>query len=162
MNQDVSTTAAPAGYPGYTDEVSVHYLLYFMKRTYLSIISGFTLGAASWAVVPLVSDRFEPFDSELGFYIGQSILSLVAFYIGFSTGLKYVFIFIIGVYISSNAYPYIFGSSESRAWASLGLITALALCLYPLVFGIAGKIACVGKVKYNNWLKKDAAKRGAT
>ena len=83
MNQDVSTTAAPAGYPGYTDEVSVHYLLYFMKRTYLSIISGFALGAASWAVVPLVSDRFEPFDSELGFYIGQSILSLVALYIWF-------------------------------------------------------------------------------
>ena len=133
-----------------------------MNKTYFSLTTGIVLGAASWAVVPLVSDKFEPFDSELGFYIGQCILSVMALYLGFTGGLKHVFIFVIGVYISSNIYPYLFGSSESRAWVILGLITALALCLFPLVFGVLGKLVRIGKIKYNNWLKQDAAKRGAS
>lgn len=133
-----------------------------MKRKYVSLITGLALGAASWAIVPLVSDKFEPFDSESGFYIGQSVLSLASFIFGYLYGLKYVFIFITGSYISFNAYPFIFGSSESRAWASLGLVTTLVLCFYPLIFGIFGKLISIGKLKYNNWLKKDAAKRGAS
>ena len=133
-----------------------------MNKTYFSLTTGIVLGAASWAVVPLVSDKFEPFDSELGFYIGQCILSVMALYLGFTGGLKHVFIFVMGVYISSNIYPYLFGSSESRAWVILGLITALALCLFPLVFGVLGKLVRIGKIKYNNWLKQDAAKRGAS
>jgi hypothetical protein len=133
-----------------------------MKRKYVSLITGLALGAASWAIVPLVSDKFEPFDSESGFYIGQSILSIASFIFGYLYGLKHVFIFIFGSYISFNVYPFIFGSSESRAWASLGLVTTLALCFYPLAFGIFGKLVGIGKLKYNNWLKKDAAKRGAS
>ena len=129
-----------------------------MKKTYISLICGLVLGAASWAIVPLVSDRFEPFDSELGFYLGQSVLSIASFYFGYSSGLKYVFIFIIGVYVSSNVYPYLFGSSEQRAWALLLLITTIALCIIPLAFGILGKLVSIGKIKYNYWLKKDAAK----
>jgi hypothetical protein len=133
-----------------------------MKRKYVPLIAGLVLGAASWAVVPLVSDRFEPFDSDLGFYVGQSILSFGAFLFGFKYGLKHVFIYIIGIYISSNVYPYTFGPSESRAWALLALVTTLALCVFPLLFGILGKLVNLGKIKYNKWLKKDAAKRGAS
>jgi hypothetical protein len=120
-----------------------------MKISYLSFVGGIILGIAGWAIVPLVSDRFEPFDSDLGFCIGQSILSIVAFYIGFSFGLRYVFIYVFGIYMASNAYPYIFGSSESRAWASLALITTLALCVFPLLLGVLGKLARFGKTKYN-------------
>ncbi len=129
-----------------------------MKKTNISLLSGLILVTASWAIVPLVSNRFEPFDSELGFYLGQSVLSVASFYFGYSNGLKYVFIFIIGVYVSSNVYPYLFGSSEQRAWALLGLITTITLCIIPLAFGILGKLVSIGKIKYNYGLKKDAAK----
>lgn len=129
------------------------------KKKYTSLLNGLVLGAASWAIVPLVSDRFEPFDNELAFYLGQLVLSVVSFYLGYSSGVKYVFIFIIGVYVSSNVYSYVFGSSEQRAWAILGLITIfLFLCIIPLAFGILGKLVSIVMVKYNNWLKKDAAK----
>ena len=132
-----------------------------MKRTYFPFISGFVLGAVSWAIVPLVSDSFEPFDSELGLYFGQSVLSVASFYFGYSSGLKYAFIFILGVYVSSNVYPYLFGSSEQRAWVLLGLITTITLCVIPLVFGILGKLVNIGIIKYSNWLKKDAAERNS-
>ena len=137
-------------------------MLYFMKREYISLTTGLALGAASWAIVPLVSDKFEPFDNEPGFYIGQSVLSLASFIIGYLYGLKYVFIFIVGSYISFNVYLFIFGSSESRVWASLGLVATLVLCFYPLAFGILGKLVGTGKLKYNNLVKKDTAKHGAS
>ena len=132
-----------------------------MKKTYISLISGLVLGAASWAIVPLVSDVFEPMDNELAFFLGQSVLSVVSFYFGYSYGLKQVFIYIFGVYVSCNVYSYVFGSSEARAWAYLGLITLfLFLCLIPLDYGILGKLVSIGKKKYNNWLKKkDVAKQ---
>ena len=131
-----------------------------MKKTYTSLISGLVLGAASWAIVPLVSDVFEPFDNELAFFLGQSVLSVASFYFGYSSGLKYVYIFILGVYVSSNVYPYLFGSSEQRAWALLLLITSITLCVIPLAFGILGKLVSIGNIKYNNWLKKkDVAKQ---
>ncbi|WP_126456946.1 hypothetical protein [Sulfuriflexus mobilis] len=133
-----------------------------MKITYFSLISGFVLGAAGWAIVPLVSDRFEPFDSDLGFYMGQSMLSAFAFYFGFKHGLKQVFIFILGAYISANVYPYVFGSSESRAWAYLALITTLALCILPMLSGILGKLMRAGTIKYKHWLKNTATKRPAS
>ncbi len=34
-----------------------------MKKVETSFLSGLVLGAVSWAIVPLVSDRFEPFDT---------------------------------------------------------------------------------------------------
>ncbi len=118
-----------------------------MKKASTSLLNGLVLGAASWAIVPLVSDRFEPFDSELGLYLGQSVLSVASFYFGYSNGLKYVILFLIGVYVSSNVYPYLLGSSEQRAWAVLGLITTVALCIIPLVFGALGKLVSIGKRK---------------
>jgi hypothetical protein len=125
-----------------------------MKSSYFSLIGGLILGAASWAIVPLVSDRFEPFDSDSGFVVGQFILCVAAFYIGFSVGMRRVFAYIFGIYLASNIYPYFFGSSESRAWASLASITSLALCIFPLMSGIFGKIVHIGKIKYNNRLKQ--------
>jgi hypothetical protein len=131
-----------------------------MKTVYISLISGLILGAASWAVVPLVSNKFEPFDSDLALYIGQTLLSLCALYLGYRHGLKYVFIFVFGIYLISNIYPCLFGSSESRAWAVLGLITTLTLCLIPLVSGIIGKLSKIGKTKYNNRLNQHVTKPG--
>ena len=62
------------------------------------IIVGFLMGAMSWGVVSLVSNRFEPYDSELGFYTGQSILSATTLFIGFRFGFRALFIFLSSAY----------------------------------------------------------------
>ncbi|MDH5443950.1 MAG: hypothetical protein OEY52_00245 [Gammaproteobacteria bacterium] len=124
-----------------------------MNRIYLALFVGIIFGALSWAVVPILSNKFEPFDSESGFYLGQSVLSIIAIYLGYKYGLKYVLMFVLGIYISSNVYPYIFGSSESSAWALLGLITTLALCVFPFIFGVVGKVLKIGHIKYIKSLK---------
>jgi hypothetical protein len=132
-----------------------------MNRILLVLLIGIIFGSLSWIVVPIASDKFEPFDSELGFYIGQSALSIIAIYLGYKNGLKHVLIFVLGIYISSNMYPYIFGSSESRAWALFGLITTLALCVFPLIFGLVGKALKIGHIKYNKSLKNGTPRSGA-
>lgn len=105
-------------------------------RTFLA---GVALGAASWLVVPLVSNRFEPYDSSAGLYIGQSLMSVAAFYFGYTRGVTSVLVFVAGAYISLNLYPYVFGTSEARAWAILGLFMSLLLCVFPLAIGLLGK-----------------------
>jgi hypothetical protein len=111
-----------------------------INRDIYSFASGLVLATVSWAVVPVVSDSFEPFDSELGFYLGQSFLSVAAFLIGCFFSGKHVLIYLLGAYISNNLYPYVFGSSESRTWAALGLATTLLLCIYPALSGMLGII----------------------
>lgn len=124
-----------------------------MRSVTFSILSGLTLGTGSWAIAPLVSDRFEPFDSDLGLYIGQSGLFAVAFYIGFSLGLRHVMAYFLGIYIAAIVYPYTFGTSESRAWASLALLTNSALCVFALLFGGSEKLMRIVKSRYKNRFK---------
>ena len=54
-----------------------------MENKIVIFAIGILVGAASWGVVSLVSDRYEPFDSGLGFYIGKFILSIIAFWVGY-------------------------------------------------------------------------------
>ena len=127
------------------------------KINYISLLSGLILGIVTWVIVPLVSDSFEPIDNDLAFYSGQSILSVAAFIIGFLFGIKPLFFFLLGVYISCNAYPFIFGPSESRAWAGMGLITNLLFCVYPLVAGSLGRLSNLIwlKITHNKAIKMD-------
>ena len=90
----------------------------------------------------------------IGVYIG---CITYAFYLGYSRGMKQVLTFIIGVYIGCITYAYVFGSSEIRAWVLLGLITTWALCIFPLLSGIVGKLVRIGKVKYNKRHQGDEA-----
>lgn len=105
------------------------------------IVLGFLLGAVSWGIVALVSDRFEPFDSSSGFYIGQALLSVFALAIAYRSGIRRLFFFLLGAYVGMNTYAYAFGTSEHRAWFLLALITTLSLLVYPLVVGIVGHLS---------------------
>ena len=120
----------------------------------IAIPIGLLLGAFSWGVVSLVSDRFEPFDSETGFYIGQIVLSVGAIYFGYKNGVKTVLIYLIGAHLGMNIYAYIFGSSETRVWFQLGLVTTLALLIYPLISGVIGKLIRYAQKTYNKSLKQ--------
>ena len=120
-----------------------------MNNKIIIFAIGILVGAASWGVVSLVSDRYEPFDSGLGFYIGQFILSIIAFWVGYKKRFRDLAVYLIGAYIGMNAYAYIFGGSEQRAWASLGMVTTIALVIFPLVFGVIGIIVSSLQQKYN-------------
>jgi len=116
-----------------------------MKLKALGI--GFALGALSWAVVPLVSNNFEPFDSGIGFLIGQVVMSVGAFYFAFSTGIKNILLYMLGIYIGQNIYAYVFGPPGTRSWALLLLITSITLCVFPLIAAIISKTINVISVK---------------
>jgi hypothetical protein len=85
-----------------------------MKPFPLGIL-GFFLGAVSWGIVSLVSDRFEPYDSGIGYLIGQFMLSAAAFAVGYQLGIRAVFILLFSSYVGMNIYAYIFGGPEQRA-----------------------------------------------
>lgn len=111
-----------------------------MFRGFSVLVLGFMLGCAAWAIVPLVSNKFEPFDSGIGMLIGQLVSSAVAGYLGFSRGVKAVLMFVAGLYVGFNVYAYTFGSTDIRAMFALGLLTNIFLCIYPLMSGLFGKI----------------------
>ncbi len=102
-------------------------------------ISGVILGALSWAICPLVSDRFEPFDTGRGYFIGQFVMLIFVSYIGWFSNIKKVILSVAGLYVGQNVYAYIFGTSEAKAWAVLLLFTSIFLCLLPLVGGLVAR-----------------------
>jgi hypothetical protein len=125
-----------------------------MKHLQLIII-GIFVGAISWACSGWFSDRFEPFDSELGFILNQLLLSIFAIYLGYKKGVKSLLLFIFYAYIGLNSYSYIFGSSEQKALFLLGLFTTLVFLFFPLLLGFIAKSVSVLQQKYNKKINKD-------
>jgi hypothetical protein len=127
-----------------------------MKNLIIIISVGVIAGATSWGVVALVSDRYEPFDNDTGFYVGQVILSIIALWVGYKKKFRYLVIYLISAYLGMNAYSYIFGGSDQRVWAAVGMITTISLIFFPSVFGIIGKLAGFIQYKYNKANPADA------
>jgi len=94
-------------------------------------------------VVPLVADEFEPFDSGIGFLIGQLIMSAGAFYFAFAKDTKSILVYLLGIYLGQNIYAYAFGPPGTRSWAGLLLITSIALCVFPVIAAISGKLITI-------------------
>ena len=107
------------------------------------ILAGVFAGALSWASAGVVSDRFEPFDSGTGFFVGQLILSIFAIYAGYKLGVIALLIYLIGAHVGLNLYAFIFGGDEQRAWALLLVFTAITLLIFPLILGLTGKLIYV-------------------
>ncbi len=123
---------------------------------HLKIISiGIIIGAISWACSGWFSDRFEPFDSSVGFILNQLLLSVFAIYLGYTKGGKSLLLFLAFAYVGLNAYSYLFGGSEQKAWFLLGLFTTLVFFITPLVLGFIAKSVSVWQKKYNKNLKRD-------
>ena len=66
-------------------------------------------------------------------------MTVFTVYIGFITDYKKLLVAVLGLYLGQNAYAYVFGSSEAKAWAVLLLFTSLFLCIIPLVFGLSAR-----------------------
>ena len=119
------------------------------KKLVFVILVGVFSGALSWASAGVVSDRFEPFDSETGFYFSQSILSIFAIYAGYKLGIGALLIYLIGAHVGLNLYAFIVGGAEQRAWALLLVFTTIFLLIFPLIFGLTGKLIYVIQKKSN-------------
>jgi hypothetical protein len=115
-----------------------------MKSKVIYLLAlGFFLGAASLGVVSLVSNRFEPFDNDRGLLLGQFLLAVPAFVIGYRYGTKEILSIVFGAYLGMNSYAFLLGTSEQRVWFILGLLTTLSLIAVPLIFGFAGRLTGV-------------------
>lgn len=120
-----------------------------MKKMTLAVLAGLFFGALSWASAGMVSDRFEPFDTEIGFYFSQAILSIFAIYTGYRSGVVALLIYLVAAHVGLNVYAFVLGNAEHRAWALLGLFTTIPLLFIPLVSGLVGKIIFVIQKKYD-------------
>jgi len=129
-----------------------------MNNQVVNLIIGLLVGAVSWGVVSIVSDKFEPFDSGVGFMVGQVILSVIAFWMGYKKRISELLVYLAGAYMGMNIYAYAFGSSEQKAWVLLGMFSTILLIIYPFVCGIIGKIINIAQQKYNKHFKADAQK----
>ena len=118
-----------------------------MKKPVL-LIAGVLLGALSWAIAAALSGKFEPFDSESGFLVTQIILSGASLLVGIKSGMVDCLILVFGAYLGMNAFAFAFGGSETRAWAMLGLITTVALVIYPVLAGLIGAAAGAAFTKF--------------
>jgi len=109
-------------------------------KAFTVLLVGVILGAASWAICPMVSSRAEPFDTSLGLALGQSAMAMFMAYVGWQRGLLALLAALFGLYAGQIGFIFLFGSDEMRAWLALGLITAALLCIVPL----AGGLLCRG------------------
>jgi hypothetical protein len=118
------------------------------KKMSLVVFVGFFAGALSWASAGIVSNNFEPFDSGIGFFSSQSILSVVAVAVGYKSGIKMLLIYLAVAYVGINVYAFTFGSDESRAWVLLAAVTTIFLLVIPLIFGLLGRSINLLQNKY--------------
>ena len=110
-----------------------------INRTIAIFALGCALGAISWAICPLVSERQEPFDTDTGFVLGQSLMVAVVATLGWRFGIMAVFVSTVGCYVGQLAYTWMLGG-ESRAWFLLGVVTIVSLCVLPFLAGGAASL----------------------
>jgi hypothetical protein len=104
-------------------------------------MTGAGLGALSWWLSHVVSGKFEPFDSAVGFFATQLVLVPAAAVMGYKRGILSSIALVAGGYLGLNGYAYALGGAEHRAWALLGAITTIALVAIPSVAGLLGGVA---------------------
>lgn len=101
---------------------------------------GLLLGPLSWVVSQPISGKFEPFDNTTGFFLCQAVLAIPILIIALRVGMLRALLGLFGAWIGMNAYAYLFGSSETRAWIVLLLFSSLTLLVFPAVAAIVGGI----------------------
>ena len=104
----------------------------------LLLTGGFLLGMLSWVVPLVVSGKFEPYDSTSGLLANQLVLSGPTAALALRYRARAFLICLLAAYVGMNAYAYIFGGSEQRAWALLGAFSSASLTLLP---GLIGAVA---------------------
>lgn len=115
-----------------------------MKKNKLFLV-GIFLGFTNLAICPLVSDKFEPFDSPLAFILGQILLISMSIYIGYRYHFKALIFTLLGSHLGQNLYIIFLGSDEQRTWFLLGFFTTLVFLFLPLTLGVMSVFISVAK-----------------
>jgi|GEM_PF-1634253 len=109
-------------------------------------------GALSWFAAHAVSGSFEPYDSSIGLAANQLVLCLPAMVLACKPRLALLLFYFLGAWLGMNAYAYVFGSSEQRAWAMLGVVSSLLLLFWPMVLAV---VAVVIRYIWSRWSAAD-------
>ncbi len=107
-----------------------------LKRSIWLSVIGVACGALSWVAAVAVSGKFEPFDSSAGLAANQLVLGLPAILLACRARLALLLLYFLGAWFGMNTYAYVFGSSEQRAWATLGAATSLLFLGLPVVLAV--------------------------
>lgn len=107
---------------------------------FLTAIGGAAIGALSWFIASIVSGKFEPYDSSVGLLVNQIILSASVTFLAWRYRAAVPLLFMTGAYLGLNGYTYVFGSSETRAWAALGAAVSVFLFLAPMIFALGAVV----------------------
>lgn len=100
------------------------------------ILGGGLLGALSWLLPWGISEHFEPYDSGLGMFINQLLLTLPALVIVWFYRLHIGLLLLMSAYLGLNLATFMFGSSETRAWFGLGTVVSLILFIGPVALAL--------------------------
>lgn len=112
-----------------------------MAKLLLWMVVGLVLGALSWIAPATITGIFEPFDNALGFWLCQAILALSMLLIGLHQGTLSALSALVGAWAGMNAYAYVAGSSETRAWIVLLMFSSLSLLAFPMLCAVFGGAA---------------------
>ena len=125
-----------------------------VSRSIWWLAIGVGCGALSWVAAFAVSGRFEPYDSSTGLAANQIVLCLPAILLACRPRLALLLFYFFGAWLGMNAYGYVFGSAEQRAWAMLGAVTSLLLLALPL--SLAGMTAVICHIR-SQWRAADGS-----
>ena len=99
-------------------------------------LTGLVAGAVSWAICYILFGISEPYDTPIGFGIGQLILITTALYVSNKHPFSILTLNVFAMYIGINAYAYIFARSGERSWWTINLVVSVSLTLLPFFIGI--------------------------
>jgi hypothetical protein len=122
-------------------------------------VLGLLLGPASWWAAGAVSGRFEPFDSTLGFLVCQLVLVVSLGCIGLRAGILRALSCLFGVWLGINAFAWLAGDSETRAWIVLLLFSSLTLLMFPLAAALLGGTVRVWRARQSARAVRETGRR---
>lgn len=106
-----------------------------VRRWYPSFglfLAGGVVGVLSWALAWLISGSFEPYDSSLGLLVNQLLLCAPLALLLRRASLMGPWFYFCGAWLGMNAFSYLAGNSESRAWAQAGAVISWLLLALPI------------------------------
>lgn len=115
------------------------------RRRYPSLglfLAGGVTGVLSWALVYAVSGRFEPYDSSLGLLVNQLLLCAPLVLLLRRAGPLGPWLYLLGAWLGMNAFSYLVGNPESRAWAQAGAVVSLLLLAVPVTLWALVAFGC--------------------
>ena len=123
----------------------------------MAFSTGLIVGVLSWVIITKLFRVTEIYDTPVGGYIAMLLPTLLAFYIAPTNSLAKALLFLVGVYLATDFYPYFFGNGEQKHWVGFGAVIAFVYLFYAFVGALAGWLVRVIYVRFFDKYAKQAA-----